>query len=106
MYSFGKPTPLTFLFEFFLLILSEELRSEITQDACMCEAQILFQKKVQSTIQALITKHILLYLEHSEVSQCTRNITHLYFVPLERRLYFVFNVLFDVLYLIFRGYFL
>lgn len=57
MYSFGKQTPLMFLI--FLLVLSEELRSEITQDACMCEAQILFQKKVQSTIQELITKHIL-----------------------------------------------
>lgn len=71
----------------------------------MCEAQIQFQKKVQSTIQELITKHILLYLEHSEFSPCTRNITHLYFVPLKRRLYFVFDVLFDVLYLISKGYF-
>lgn len=69
----------------------------------MCEAQILFQKKVQSTIQELITKHIL--LGHSEVSQCTRNITHLYFVPLMRRLYFVLNVLSDVLHLISKGYF-
>ncbi|XP_054653725.1 matrilin-3-like isoform X2 [Dunckerocampus dactyliophorus] len=33
--------------------LCEEMRSEITQDACKCEAQILFQKKVQSTIQDL-----------------------------------------------------
>ncbi|XP_061700333.1 matrilin-3-like [Syngnathoides biaculeatus] len=32
---------------------SQEMRSEITQDACKCEAQILFQKKVQSTIQDL-----------------------------------------------------
>lgn len=40
-----------------------------------------------------------------EFSQCTRNITHLYFVPLKRRLYFVFDVLFDVLYLISKGYF-
>ncbi|XP_008305169.1 matrilin-3-like [Stegastes partitus] len=32
---------------------SQEMRGEITQDACMCEAQILFQKKVQSTIQEL-----------------------------------------------------
>uniref|UniRef100_A0A3Q4MMV1 Matrilin 3b n=1 Tax=Neolamprologus brichardi TaxID=32507 RepID=A0A3Q4MMV1_NEOBR len=31
--------------------LCEEMRSEITEDACMCEAQIVFQKKVQSTIQ-------------------------------------------------------
>ncbi|XP_040055231.1 uncharacterized protein LOC120832752 isoform X6 [Gasterosteus aculeatus] len=32
---------------------SQELRSEITQDACMCEAQIVFQKKVQYAIQEL-----------------------------------------------------
>ncbi|XP_049595699.1 matrilin-3-like isoform X4 [Syngnathus scovelli] len=32
---------------------SQEMRSEITQDACKCEAQILFQKKVQTTIQDL-----------------------------------------------------
>uniref|UniRef100_A0A8P4GQA0 Matrilin 3b n=1 Tax=Dicentrarchus labrax TaxID=13489 RepID=A0A8P4GQA0_DICLA len=38
---------------------SQEMRSEITQDACMCEAQIVFQKKVQSTIQELSRKHIL-----------------------------------------------
>lgn len=36
--------------------LCEEMRSEITQDACMCEAQIVFQKKVQSTIQDLTRK--------------------------------------------------
>ncbi|XP_049453012.1 matrilin-3-like isoform X2 [Epinephelus fuscoguttatus] len=35
---------------------SQEMRSEITQDACMCEAQIVFQKKVQSTIQELSRK--------------------------------------------------
>ncbi|XP_039993298.1 matrilin-3-like [Xiphias gladius] len=35
---------------------SQEMRSEITQDACMCEAQIAFQKKVQSTIQELSRK--------------------------------------------------
>ncbi|KAM9341233.1 uncharacterized protein ABDE67_014907 [Symphorus nematophorus] len=35
---------------------SQEMRSEITQDACMCEAQIVFQKKVQSTIQDLSRK--------------------------------------------------
>lgn len=38
---------------------SEELRGEISQDACMCEAQILFQKKVQFAIQELMAKHIL-----------------------------------------------
>ncbi|KAM4542790.1 uncharacterized protein PAE49_019290 [Odontesthes bonariensis] len=43
---------------------SQELRSEITEDACMCEAQIVFQKKVQSTIQELSRKHIL-YLIHT-----------------------------------------
>ncbi|XP_036980913.1 matrilin-3-like isoform X5 [Acanthopagrus latus] len=35
---------------------SQEMRGEITQDACMCEAQIVFQKKVQSTIQELSRK--------------------------------------------------
>ncbi|XP_031732703.1 matrilin-3-like [Anarrhichthys ocellatus] len=35
---------------------SQEMRSEITQDACMCEAQIVFQKKVQSAIQELSRK--------------------------------------------------
>ncbi|KAM9786524.1 uncharacterized protein ACBT44_020047 isoform 2-T2 [Syngnathus typhle] len=30
-----------------------QMRSEITQDACKCEAQILFQKKVQTAIQDL-----------------------------------------------------
>uniref|UniRef100_A0A3Q2FFK4 Matrilin 3 n=1 Tax=Cyprinodon variegatus TaxID=28743 RepID=A0A3Q2FFK4_CYPVA len=38
---------------------SQEMRSEITEDACMCEAQIVFQRKVQSAIQELTTKHIL-----------------------------------------------
>lgn len=49
----------------FLLFLSEEMRSEITQDACMCEAQVAFQKKVQSTIQDLTRKNILFPLERS-----------------------------------------
>ncbi|XP_039642651.1 matrilin-3b isoform X3 [Perca fluviatilis] len=35
---------------------SQEMRGETTQDACMCEAQIVFQKKVQSTIQELSRK--------------------------------------------------
>ncbi|XP_055087245.1 matrilin-3-like [Periophthalmus magnuspinnatus] len=43
---------------------SQEMRSEITQDACMCEAQIVFQKKVQSTIQELTRKNILLIFLH------------------------------------------
>lgn len=43
--------------------LSEELRSEITQDACMCEAQIMFQEKVQSAFWELNRKHILFTLE-------------------------------------------
>ncbi|KAM6912169.1 uncharacterized protein FYW49_010672 [Xenentodon cancila] len=38
---------------------SQEMRSEITEDACMCEAQIVFQKKVQSTFRELSRKHIL-----------------------------------------------
>lgn len=41
------------------LLLTEETRREITQDACKCEAQILFQKKMQSTIQDLSRRHIL-----------------------------------------------
>lgn len=41
--------------------LSEELRSEITQDACMCETQIMFQEKVQSALRELNRKHILLH---------------------------------------------
>ncbi|XP_057715772.1 matrilin-3-like isoform X2 [Corythoichthys intestinalis] len=32
---------------------SQEMRGELTQDACKCEAQILFQKKVQTTMQDL-----------------------------------------------------
>ncbi|XP_023208059.1 matrilin-3 isoform X3 [Xiphophorus maculatus] len=35
---------------------SQEMRSEISEDACMCEAQIVFQKKVQSAIQELTWK--------------------------------------------------
>ncbi|XP_016517759.1 matrilin-3-like isoform X4 [Poecilia formosa] len=35
---------------------SQEMRSEISEDACMCEAQIVFQKKVQSAIQELTRK--------------------------------------------------
>lgn len=41
------------------VVLSEELRSVTTQDACMCEAQIMFQEKVQSAFQELNRKHIL-----------------------------------------------
>ncbi|KAM9777546.1 matrilin-3-like [Neosynchiropus ocellatus] len=40
---------------------SQEMRSEISEDACMCEAQITFQKKVQSTLQDLNQKHILFF---------------------------------------------
>ncbi|XP_034051280.1 matrilin-3b isoform X16 [Thalassophryne amazonica] len=35
---------------------SQEMRSEITQDACMCEAQLVFQRKVLSAIQELSRK--------------------------------------------------
>uniref|UniRef100_H3DN58 Matrilin 3b n=1 Tax=Tetraodon nigroviridis TaxID=99883 RepID=H3DN58_TETNG len=35
---------------------SEELRSEIAEDACMCEAQIRFQEKVQAAFQDLNRK--------------------------------------------------
>ncbi|XP_028852921.1 matrilin-3b isoform X2 [Denticeps clupeoides] len=34
----------------------QEARGEVTEDPCMCEAQIAFQKKVQSAIQALTSK--------------------------------------------------
>ena len=39
------------------------MRGEITEDACMCEAQVAFQKKVQSTFQDLNKKHILFDLK-------------------------------------------
>ena len=43
-----------------ILLFSEELRGGgVSENACMCEAQIAFQKKVQSTIQDLNSKHIL-----------------------------------------------
>uniref|UniRef100_A0A3Q3VU48 VWFA domain-containing protein n=1 Tax=Mola mola TaxID=94237 RepID=A0A3Q3VU48_MOLML len=51
---------------------SQELKNEITQDACMCEAQIAFQKKVQSIIQKLSRKHILFLF-----------LSDLHFVPLK-----------------------
>ncbi|XP_061599177.1 matrilin-3-like isoform X2 [Cololabis saira] len=35
---------------------SQEMRSEITEDACMCEAQLVFQRTVQSAIQELSRK--------------------------------------------------
>ncbi|KAM6980657.1 matrilin-3-like [Aplochiton taeniatus] len=38
---------------------SQELRGKTLEDQCMCEAQIAFQKKIQSTIQELTKKHIL-----------------------------------------------
>lgn len=64
------------------LILSEEMRSEITQDACMCEAQIVFQKKVLATIQELTRKHILLLLAikdpHNGFHRKTDNLSSLF----------------------------
>ncbi|XP_063039582.1 matrilin-3b isoform X3 [Engraulis encrasicolus] len=35
---------------------SQEVRAEVTENACMCEAQIAFQKKMQVTIQDLTNK--------------------------------------------------
>ncbi|XP_044231849.1 matrilin-3-like isoform X6 [Thunnus albacares] len=35
---------------------SQEVSRKVTQDACMCEAQILFQKNVQSALQELTRK--------------------------------------------------
>lgn len=46
-----------------VFLLPEELRSEITEDACMCEAQIAFQEKVRSALRELNRKHILSALE-------------------------------------------
>lgn len=51
---------------FVCLFVSEEMRSETTEDACMCEAQIVFQKKVQSAIQEMSRKHILFYIKMME----------------------------------------
>uniref|UniRef100_A0A3Q1I9X7 VWFA domain-containing protein n=1 Tax=Anabas testudineus TaxID=64144 RepID=A0A3Q1I9X7_ANATE len=54
--------------------LCEEMRSEITQDACMCEAQIAFQKKVLSTIQELTRKHILFCLRRIHTMNVTEKL--------------------------------
>ncbi|XP_076156136.1 matrilin-3b [Alosa pseudoharengus] len=39
---------------------SQEVQGTVTEDPCMCEAQIAFQRKVQATIQDLTSRHILL----------------------------------------------
>lgn len=36
-----------------------EARSDLVEDACMCEAQIVFQKKVHHSIKEINGKHIL-----------------------------------------------
>lgn len=61
-YMVWKMIPILTEFLSLFVTLSEELRSKITQDACMCEAQIMFQEKVQSAFQELNRKHILYYL--------------------------------------------
>ncbi|KAL7876860.1 hypothetical protein SRHO_G00035030 [Serrasalmus rhombeus] len=38
---------------------NEEARSDVSEDACMCEAQIAFQKKVHHNIKEITSKHIL-----------------------------------------------
>ncbi|KAG5266080.1 hypothetical protein AALO_G00249560 [Alosa alosa] len=38
---------------------SQEVQGTVTEDPCMCEAQIAFQRKVQATIQDLTSRHIL-----------------------------------------------
>uniref|UniRef100_A0A3B3ZRB8 VWFA domain-containing protein n=1 Tax=Periophthalmus magnuspinnatus TaxID=409849 RepID=A0A3B3ZRB8_9GOBI len=67
----------------------EEMRSEITQDACMCEAQIVFQKKVQSTIQELTRKNILLIFLHlgltSVFLHTLFSLTHKYLMNFQAR---------------------
>ncbi|KAJ8387954.1 hypothetical protein AAFF_G00148880 [Aldrovandia affinis] len=36
-----------------------EVKAEVVEDPCKCEAQVAFQRKMQSTIQDLTSKHIL-----------------------------------------------
>lgn len=36
-----------------------EARSDLVEDACMCEAQIAFQKKVHHSIKEINNQHIL-----------------------------------------------
>ncbi|KAL6488073.1 hypothetical protein MHYP_G00046990 [Metynnis hypsauchen] len=38
---------------------NEEARSDVSEDACMCEAQIAFQKKVHHNIKEITSRHIL-----------------------------------------------
>lgn len=38
---------------------TEEARGDLTENACMCEAQIAFQRKVHNSIQTLTSRHIL-----------------------------------------------
>jgi len=39
--------------------LSEEARGDLTENACMCEAQMAFQRNVHTSIQTLTSRHIL-----------------------------------------------
>ncbi|XP_077093597.1 matrilin-3b [Siphateles boraxobius] len=38
---------------------NEEARGDLTENACMCEAQMAFQRKVHNSIQTLTSRHIL-----------------------------------------------
>ncbi|TRY60159.1 hypothetical protein DNTS_003733 [Danionella cerebrum] len=48
---------------------NEEARADVTENACMCEAQIAFQKKVHSSIQALTSRNILSEYNNPNVQQ-------------------------------------
>jgi len=42
-----------------LLSLGEEVKVEVVEDPCKCEARLAFQKQTQAAIQQLTGKHIL-----------------------------------------------
>lgn len=37
----------------------EEVKVEVVEDPCKCEARLVFQKQTQATLQQLTAKHIL-----------------------------------------------
>lgn len=37
----------------------EEVKAEVVEDPCKCEARLVFQKQTQATLQQLTAKHIL-----------------------------------------------
>ncbi|KAB5582179.1 hypothetical protein PHYPO_G00184190 [Pangasianodon hypophthalmus] len=46
---------------------AKEARGDLTEDACMCEAQIAFQKKVHHSIKEINGKHILSHIAATRV---------------------------------------